>query len=124
MKWCTGGFAAYSPRASASRRIILYSALSVCDTSPLTTLFYTLDQFGSAPQALIELAERDYSLVVLCGDEFPFVQDGTRQNEAFRHRQQVWYEAELSQRNIPFLLVQGPLSARIDQICRYIQGLA
>lgn len=96
----------------------------VCDTSPLTTLFYTLDQFGSAPQALIELAERDYSLVVLCGDEFPFVQDGTRQDEAFRHRQQAWYEAELSQRNIPFLRVQGPLSARIDQICRYIQGLA
>lgn len=96
----------------------------VCDTSPLTTLFYMLDQFGSAPQALIDLAERDYSLVVLCGDELPFVQDGTRQDEAFRHRQQAWYEAELSQRNIPFLRVQGSLPARIDQICRYIQGLA
>ena len=94
----------------------------VCDTSPLTTLFYTLDQFGSAPQALKELAERDYALVVLCGDEFPFVQDGTRQGEAFRHRQQVWYEAELSARNIPFLRVQGSLPERIDHICRYIQG--
>ena len=96
----------------------------VCDTSPLTTLFYMLDQFGSAPQELMALAERDYALVVLCGDEFPFLQDGTRQGEAFRHRQQAWYEAELSQRNIPFLRVQGPLSARSEQICRYIQGLA
>lgn len=94
----------------------------VCDTSPLTTLFYALDQFGSAPQALKELAERDYALVVLCGDEFPFVQDGTRQGEAFRHRQQVWYEAELSARNIPFLRVQGSLPERIDHICRYIRG--
>jgi NadR type nicotinamide-nucleotide adenylyltransferase len=92
----------------------------VCDTSPLTTLFYTLDQFGSAPQELMALAERDYALVVLCGDEFPFVQDGTRQGETFRRRQQAWYEAELKQRKIPFLRVRGSLSERIDQICQYI----
>ncbi|KLP58198.1 ATPase [Enterobacter genomosp. O] len=92
----------------------------VCDTSPLTTLFYTLDQFGSAPQELMALAERDYALVVLCGDEFPFVQDGTRQGEAFRHRQQAWYEAELTQRKIPFLRVRGSLSERIEQICQHI----
>lgn len=63
----------------------------ICDTSPLTTLFYTLDQYGHAPQELHQLAEREYSLVVLCGAEFPFVQDGTRQGEAFRARQQAWY---------------------------------
>lgn len=51
----------------------------ICDTSPLTTLFYALDQYGHAPQELHQLAEREYSLVVLCGAEFPFVQDGTRQ---------------------------------------------
>ena len=62
----------------------------ICDTSPLTTLFYTLDQYGHAPQELHQLAEREYSLVVLCGAEFPFVQDGTRQGEAFRARQQAW----------------------------------
>lgn len=43
----------------------------ICDTSPLTTLFYTLDQYGHAPQELHQLAEREYSLVVLCGAEFP-----------------------------------------------------
>ncbi|MBW2858734.1 AAA family ATPase, partial [Escherichia coli] len=47
----------------------------ICDTSPLTTLFYALDQYGHAPQELHQLAEREYSLVVLCGAEFPFVQD-------------------------------------------------
>ncbi len=45
----------------------------ICDTSPLTTLFYTLDQYGHAPQELHQLAEREYSLMVLCGAEFPFV---------------------------------------------------
>ena len=43
----------------------------ICDTSPLTTLFYALDQYGHAPQELHQLAEREYSLVVLCGAEFP-----------------------------------------------------
>lgn len=79
----------------------------ICDTSPLTTLFYALDQYGHAPQELHQLAEREYSLVVLCGAEFPFVQDGTRQGEVFRARQQVWYEQELSRRNIPYLRFRG-----------------
>ncbi|MBK4414348.1 AAA family ATPase [Enterobacter hormaechei] len=93
----------------------------ICDTSPLTTLFYTLDQYGSAPQALHDLAGRDYSLVVLCGDEFPFVQDGTRQGAAFRRRQQSWYIAELARRNIPYLRVTGSTSERIEQIRGHIQ---
>ncbi|QJU25943.1 AAA family ATPase [Escherichia coli] len=88
----------------------------ICDTSPLTTLFYTLDQYGHAPQELHQLAERQYSLVVLCGAEFPFVQDGTRQGEAFRARQQAWYEQELSRRKIPYLSVSGSLQDRLGQI--------
>lgn len=88
----------------------------ICDTSPLTTLFYTLDQYGHAPQELHQLAEREYSLVVLCGAEFPFVQDGTRQGEAFRARQRAWYEQELSRRNIPYLSVSGSLQERLGQI--------
>ena len=92
----------------------------ICDTSPLTTLFYALDQYGHAPQELHQLAEREYSLVVLCGAEFPFVQDGTRQGEVFRARQQVWYEQELSRRNIPYLSVSGPLQERVEQILRQL----
>ncbi|HAI3705838.1 TPA: AAA family ATPase [Escherichia coli] len=92
----------------------------ICDTSPLTTLFYALDQYGHAPQELHQLAEREYSLVVLCGAEFPFVQDGTRQGEVFRARQQVWYEQELSRRSIPYLSVSGPLQERVEQILRQL----
>ncbi|MDN0383282.1 hypothetical protein FCY27_11155 [Escherichia coli] len=94
----------------------------ICDTSPLTTLFYTLDQYGHAPQELHQLAEREYSLVVLCGAEFPFVQDGTRQGEAFRARQQAWYEQELSRRNIPYLSVSGSLQERLGQILHQLPG--
>lgn len=92
----------------------------ICDTSPLTTLFYMLDQYGHAPQELHRLAEREYSLVVLCGAEFPFMQDGTRQGEAFRARQQAWYEMELTRRNIPYLSVAGSLAERLRQILDHL----
>lgn len=95
----------------------------VCDTSPLTTLFYTLHQFGHAPQELHQLAEREYSLIVLCAADFEFVQDGSRQGEDFRRLQQAWYEHELTRRNLPFIRVHGSLSARIAQIQAHLSTL-
>ncbi len=74
----------------------------VCDTTPLTTLFYSHVMFGCADPALEALAGRPYDVVVLCQPDFPFVQDGTRQDETFRARQHRWYEAELARRRIPF----------------------
>ncbi|WP_330983762.1 MULTISPECIES: AAA family ATPase [Enterobacterales] len=88
----------------------------VCDTSPLTTLFYSCHLFGQAEAKLWELANRPYDLIVLCSADFPFVQDGTRQGNAFRELQQAWYEQELVARNIPFLVVSGNLEQRIAQI--------
>ncbi len=77
----------------------------VCDTTPLTTLFYSHAMFGCAEPALDALAGRAYDLVVLCEPDFPFVQDGTRRDESFRMRQHRWYEAELAR-------AAGPVHAR------------
>ena len=88
-----------------------------CDTSPLTTLFYSLHLFGSAHPRLERLADRPYDLVVLCGTDFEFVQDGTRQDSAFRDRQHAWYLAELERRKVPFLLVTGSMQERVEQVC-------
>ncbi|MES2888792.1 MAG: AAA family ATPase [Pseudomonadota bacterium] len=63
----------------------------VCDTSPLTTLGYSLWLFGQAPAALQALAERRYALHVLCAPDMPFEQDGTRRDAAFRDQQHRWY---------------------------------
>ncbi|HUG12762.1 MAG TPA: AAA family ATPase, partial [Opitutaceae bacterium] len=62
-----------------------------CDTSPLTTLFYSHHMFGKADPELGRLAERRYDLTILCMPDFPFVQDGTRQPEGFRDLQHQWY---------------------------------
>ncbi len=84
-----------------------------CDTSPLTTLFYARDLFGSVNSALEQLVARRYHLAILCAPDFPFVQDGTRRDAAFRTRQHTWYLDQLSKSGQPWLLATGSLDARV-----------
>jgi HTH-type transcriptional regulator, transcriptional repressor of NAD biosynthesis genes len=99
---------AYEERAARSARGVTFG-----DTSPLTTLFYCLDQFGRAEPELYELAERRYDLTLLCAGDFPFVQDGTRRDAVFAAEQHAFYERELARRGVPWLLVTGPIEARV-----------
>lgn len=93
-----------------------------CDSSPLTTLFYSLKMFGKAAPDLEQLARRNYHWVFLCAADFPFVQDGTRQSEAFRREQQHWYEQQLAARAIPYTLVTGSLQDRLEQVAMALSG--
>jgi len=93
-----------------------------CDTSPLTTLFYSLDIFGRADTELVTAAKRAYSTVVLCAPDFPFVQDGTRRDEAFRAKQHAWYESELGARGVFYATALGSLAER-SQFVRHLLGL-
>lgn len=90
--------------------------LLFCDTSPLTTLFYSNHMFGKAEPTLERLAERRYDFTVLCAPDYPFVQDGTRQPEAFRMLQHEWYLKELAKQGIAYRLVTGSLIERISQL--------
>lgn len=92
-----------------------------CDTSPLTTLFYSRRLFGYADPALERMAERRYDLVVLCAPDFPFVQDGTRQPDSFREEQHGWYLEELRVRRVPYLLVTGDLENRVMQVASHLR---
>lgn len=91
-----------------------------CDTSPLTTLFYSQHLFQRTAPALEELARRVYDLTVLCAPDFPFVQDGTRQPEAFRLMQHAWYVRELSLRGIPYEVLNGQVAERVARIQRLL----
>jgi len=83
-----------------------------CDTSPLTTLFYSQEMFGKAEPELEALARRRYDHVVLCAPDFPFTQDGTRREPEFREKQHAWYLRELQERQIPFVVATGSLLQR------------
>lgn len=94
----------------------------ICDTTPLTTLFYSRDLFAKADEKLELLAERKYAHLFLCADDIPFVQDGTRQGESFRSRQNQWYEDELKRRGWSYGLLTGSLSQRVQQALDYMKA--
>lgn len=91
-----------------------------CDTSPLTTLFYSGELFGRADAELARLAERKYDAVFLCAPDFPFVQDGTRQGAAFRARQHAWYLDELARRRVAYVALTGSMARRLATVLQTI----
>lgn len=91
-----------------------------CDTSPLTTLGYAGWMFDQQPDALVAMAEHRYDLIVLCEADFDFVQDGTRQDAAFRDRQQAWYRDQLLRRSEAVVRVSGTLMQRVEQVLAYL----
>ncbi len=91
-----------------------------CDTSPLTTLYYSLEMFGRAAPELERLANARYDLTVLCAADFPFVQDGTRRDAEFRQRQHDWYVAELERQAFSYVLATGSLAERALAVIRLL----
>ncbi|MES2570561.1 MAG: AAA family ATPase [Verrucomicrobiota bacterium] len=94
-----------------------------CDTSPLTTLFYSHALFGRAAPGLEELARRSYRLTVLCAPDIPFIQDGTRRDEGFRARQHDWYLEQLAGSSRPWIVVTGNLPQRVAAVVAALAGL-
>lgn len=88
------------------------------DTSPLTTLLYSELLFDKQEAALVELSQRKYDSLFLCAPDFPLVQDGTRQDEAFRQRQHRRYLEYLAERKLPYRLLTGSLEERVAAVER------
>lgn len=92
----------------------------LCDTTPMTTLFYSQQWFGKVDPTLRLLSETPYDCTLLCADDFEFVQDGTRQDAGFRRLQNRWYSANLERRGISFLVVQGSVTQRMQQVLAHL----
>ncbi|MDR6641138.1 NadR type nicotinamide-nucleotide adenylyltransferase [Luteibacter sp. 1214] len=86
----------------------------ICDTTPLTTALYAEVMFDAVADELDALSRRAYDLVFLCSPDVPFVQDGTRRDEAFRQWQHEWYVRELKARNVAYRLLTGSWEARLS----------
>lgn len=89
-----------------------------CDTSALTTLFYSGEMFGSVASELQQLARRGYHHTFLCAPDFDFVQDGTRRDASFRAQQHDWYRRELARRGFAYTEVTGTVAERVAQVVR------
>lgn len=93
-----------------------------CDTTPLVTAFYSEALFGRIDPVVSELAKRPYDRLVVCAPDFAFVQDGTRQDAAFRCRQHQWYLQRLEQAQASYALVEGSVEQRCRQIVALLEA--
>lgn len=93
--------------------------LIFCDTTPLTTFWYSKELFGRASYGLRNCVSKSgYAMTYVCAPTFPFVQDGTRSSEAeaFRQRQHDYYLWYLTVFNLPFMIVDGDVEQRANTI--------
>lgn len=93
-----------------------------CDTSPLTTLFYSDRLFGRVDRRVLDLAARPYHHVVMCAPDFPFVQDGTRQGREARERQHAWYARELELRGLEHFEATGGRDERVRAVASWLRS--
>lgn len=93
------------------------------DTSPLTTLCYSLFLFEKASEKLKEMAnDLEYDHIFYCIPDFPMFQDGTRVDENFRMRQHQWYLQNLALRGVQVKELHGSLDERKRTIHEVLLG--
>jgi HTH-type transcriptional regulator, transcriptional repressor of NAD biosynthesis genes len=96
------------------------------DTNALTTEAYAFRYHGHAHPELTRLArqaETRYDVTFVCGDEIPFVQDGTRLDESARGEMQRRLCDELDRRGVLWTRVEGPLALRTLRVGRVLASL-
>ena len=89
-----------------------------CDTTPLMTAIYSRHYFARVDAALEELEqEHDYDFTLVTAPDFPWTADGLqRESAAVRQRIHENLLSLLEERDIPFLLVEGSLKDRVEQV--------
>jgi len=124
-----GQFVFEDMRAIAEDQVALEIALAqeacgplICDGSALTTVFYSQDGYGKVDPAVTRLAARRYTHTFVCAPDFPFVQDGTRRDAAFRQRQHDWFLRTLDSERVPYTVLHGPPDARLAAAMRTLRG--
>jgi NadR type nicotinamide-nucleotide adenylyltransferase len=93
-----------------------------CDTTPLMTALYSRFYFHEIDPGTAALAQaHDYAFTLVTAPDGPWMPDGLqRESEAVRqtiHRQLL---DELARRAIPYLLVEGSLENRLQQVGRLL----
>lgn len=89
-----------------------------CDTTPLMTALYSQHYFGEVDAALAQLEQAHaYDFTLVTAPDLPWTADGL-QRESAQVRERIHQQLLdiLEDREIPFLLVEGSLSQRVEQV--------
>ena len=96
----------------------------LCDTDPFCTGLWHERYLGGDCAPLREAARsRRYALHVLCGDDIPWEDDGTRERAGERPWFQARFRSELPGLGAPWIAVTGPLERRTARASAAIDRL-
>lgn len=122
--WTEADFAAIARQQAALEDELarLASRVLVCDTDPLATTVWRRRYLGSRSAVLEAFAAtRAADLHLLTAPDFPFVQDGTREDGPHRAEMHGWFRDALAGR--PFLELTGPPVARLEAALAAVEPL-
>lgn len=95
-----------------------------CDTNAWATRLWHERYMGALDPSVDALARgRRYDLVILTGDEIPFVDDGMRDGEHIRHSMQERFRELLEEEGIPYIEVRGSIEERLAQALPVCEAL-
>lgn len=95
-----------------------------CDTNAWATRFWHERYIGTIDPFVNELScNRRYDLVILTGDEIPFVNDGLRDGEHIRHAMQKRFRKELSKNVTSYIEVSGTIKERLEKAVAACESL-
>jgi NadR type nicotinamide-nucleotide adenylyltransferase len=95
----------------------------ICDTDALATHAWRRSFLGEYDPAIAALADaRTYALTILTVPDFPFVQDGTRE-EPRREVMHRWFTELLDERRLLYLPAKGPPERRLEVAAKAIEPL-
>ena len=89
-----------------------------CDTTPLMTVLYSQHYFKQIDAELAALESgHDYDFTLVTAPDFPWVADGLlRESAAVREHIHQQLIQTLDEREVPFMLVEGCLEKRVEQV--------
>lgn len=97
------------------------SGLLICDTNALATVLWHRRYVGGQLDELDALGRSARAdIYFLTGDEIPFVQDGLRDGEHIRHEMHEWFVEALNRQTVPWKLLQGSISERLEAAVKEI----
>jgi len=100
----------YEDTLARSARDVIF-----CDTDAFTTALFHQVYLGDPTHAFDDLLERHYHLYFVCGIEVPWKHDGVREFEEQRHWMHERYLERAAASGSPWVLVEGPQAARLQE---------
>lgn len=125
-EWSSDEFAhiATTQNTQEDEAALAANKLLICDTNSLVTNVWHQHFMGSSSDQVAKLADgRTYDLYLITSPDFPFVQDGFREDDAVRQQMHNQFIELLNSQNLPYVLLSGSHKQRLRTASRSIDQL-